>query len=143
MLTITDFARGAGGDTISLDESAVAGGIITGMTAGTTVYSEGTVGTVGTNDSSITLADNSIIVVTDQSFATYDLLEVELDIENGGTDLADIAVIFLNSTTGKAEMYADGVMGTTTNDEIKMVTFSDITTVAQLADFASDNFLIT
>ena len=143
MLTITDFARGAGGDTISLDESAVAGGIITGMTAGTTVYSEGTVGTVGTNDSSITLADNSIIVVTDQSFATYDLLEVELDIENGGTDLADIAVIFLNSTTGKAEMYADGVMGTTTNDEIKMVTFSDITTVAQLADFASDNFIIT
>jgi len=143
MLKITDFARGSGGDTISLDESAVAGAILDGMTAGAAAYVEGSIATLGANDSSIALADNSVIVITDQSFATYDALEVQLDLENGGTDLNDIAVIFLNSTSGFAEMYADGVCGTTTTDEIKMVTFSDITTVAQLAEFSVDNFIIT
>jgi hypothetical protein len=141
-LTITDFAKGTGGDLLHVDESAVAGGIVTGMTAGTTAYVEGSIGTVGVNNSATAFASNSFLVVTDQSFATYDALEAQIDIENGGTDLADTVTLFLDSTNGYAVMYADGVVGTTTNDEIYMAKFTDITTLTQLAEFNSSNFVV-
>tara|TARA_E500000331_G_C17117872_1_gene652513 strand:- start:174 stop:998 length:825 start_codon:yes stop_codon:yes gene_type:complete len=141
-LTITDFARGTNGDLIHIDESEVAGDILEALTAGTTAYVEGSIGTLGTNNSSTAWASNSFLVVTDQSFATYDLLEAQLDIENGGTDLADTVTLFLDSTLGYGVMYADGVVGTTATDEIYMAKFEDITTLAQLAEFNSSNFVV-
>lgn len=141
-VTVTDFARGTGGDVIHLDEDAVAAGIIDGMSAGAATFSKGGIGNIGANDSSISLADNSVIVVTGQGFASYDALEIELDIENGGTDLADVAVLFFNTTSGVAELYADEVMGATPTDEILIMDFSDITTVGGIDDFVTGNFLI-
>ena len=139
---ITDFTAGSGGDVISIDEDAAAGAIATDMTAGTTVYLEMAVGAIGANDSATTQTNATIYVITDKSFANYDALEVEIDIEKGGTDSTDSAYIFLNSTSGVAEMYIDGVVGTTTNDEILIAQFSNMTTIAQMDDFVAGNFVI-
>jgi hypothetical protein len=141
VVTITDFDTTT--DTLHIDDDGVAGGsLIPGLTPGTLVYTEMGTGTETSNDVTSTLASNQVIVVTDGTFDTYDNLELELDVENGGTDLNDVIVVFLNSTSGVAEMYADGVMGTTTNDEILLASFSSITTDAGLAAFDAGNFVI-
>jgi hypothetical protein len=142
-LSITDFVVGAGGDTISVDESAIANGIVTGMTIGTTTFLKVALAAVGTNDLATTLTDNTFIVVSDRAYASYDAVELELDLENGGTDLNDLVVVFLNSTTGKVEMYADGVAGNgNTGDEIHLVTFTGMTSLTDLAGFTADNFIV-
>jgi len=139
---ITEFTAGSGGDVISIDESAAAGAIATDMTAGTTVYLEMAVGAIGANDSATTQTNATVYVITDKSFANYDALEVEIDLEKGGTDSTDSAYIFLNSTSGMAEMYIDGVVGTTTTDEVLIAQFSNMTTIAQMDDFVAGNFVI-
>ena len=139
-LTITDFARGLGGDLLKLDESAVAAAALGDMTT-TLAYVEGSIGTVGVNNSSTAFASASVNVITDQSFATYDALEVQMDVENGGTDLTDFATVYLDSTLGYAVLYAD-IVSSTTTDEDMLVKFTDITTLAQLAELSSDNFQI-
>jgi len=100
-------------------------------------YVEGTVGTVSANDSAIAFASNSINVMLGSSFATYAKAEAELAIEAGGA-LTDIAVIFLNSTSGVAEMYLSDTTANATNDH-KLASFTDITTLDQLAELASNN----
>jgi len=139
---ITDFTQGTGGDIISFDESAVASGALTSLVIGTTTYLEMAVGAIGTNDSSTTQTDDTWYVITDKSFATYDALETELDLENGGTDMDEQIVIFLNSTSGMAEMYIDADVGGTTTDEILLAQFSNITEIGQLDDFVAGNFVV-
>jgi hypothetical protein len=141
VVTMTDFDTSL--DVLQINEASVAGTIVTGMTVGTLVYTEMGTGTAGANDVTSTMADNSVIVVTDGTWSSYDVLATELDAENGGTDLNDVVVVFLNSTTGYAEMYADGQMGNgDATDEILIGAFQNITTDAGLATFAAGNFEI-
>jgi hypothetical protein len=139
---ITDFTQGAGGDKISIAENAVASAALGSLVAGTTTYLEMAVGAIGTNDSSTTQTDDTWYVITDKAFATYDALETELDLENGGTDMDEQVVIFLNSTSGMAELYIDADVGGTTTDEILLAQFSNITEIGQLDDFVAANFVV-
>jgi hypothetical protein len=138
---ITDFTMGTGGDILHIDESAAAGAIATDIAAGAVTYLEMAVGAIGANDSATTQTNATVYVITDKSFATYDALEVEIDLEKAGTDSTDSVYVFLNSTSGMAEMYIDGVVGTTTTDEVLCAQFSNITTIGQMDDFVAANFL--
>lgn len=139
-ITISDFTAGIGGDILSLAEDDMDGAVaalIDNFDADN--YVEGTVATVGTNTSATAFASNSIMVITDATFANIAAVEAELAIEAGAA-LTDFAVIFLNSTTGKAEMYVSDTTADATNDFL-VATFSNITTLTGIADFAAQNFL--
>jgi len=137
---VTDFARGTSGDVISVDVSEVDGATANLVdNLDLDAYVEGSVGTVSANDSATAFASNKVNVVLGSSFATYAAVETELALENGGTDLTDIAVVFLNSTSGVAEMYLSDTTADATNDFL-LVSFTDITTLDQLAELATGNF---
>jgi hypothetical protein len=139
--TVTDFARGSGGDVISIDVSTVDGGtaaLVDNLDISGGLYVEGSVGTVTANDSAIAFASNSINVLTGSGFATYAAAETELALEAGAA-LTDIAVVIFNTTSGKGEMYLSDTTANATYD-YKFCTFNDITSVGQLADFAAANF---
>ena len=136
---ITDFARGSGGDVISVDVSTVDGsvaGLVDNLDLD--AYIEGSVGTVTANDSAVVFASNKVNVLTGSGFANYAAAETELALEAGGA-LTDIAVVFFNTTNGVAEMYLSDTTANATNDHL-LVTFTDITAVTQLEDLATNNF---
>jgi hypothetical protein len=140
-MKITDFGRGAGGDVISIDVSEVDGAVanlVDNLDIAGALYVEGTVGTVTSNDSATAFASNSINVMLGSGFATIAKAEAELAVEAGGA-LTDIATVFLNTTSGVAEMYLSDTTANGTNDFL-LATFSDITTLDQLAELASGNF---
>ena len=138
-ITISDFTAGVGGDKIMFDVSEMDGttaGIIDNLDMD--AYVEGTVATIGTNTSSTAFANNSMLVITDSTFANIAAVEAELVVE-AGADLTDFAVLFLNSTTGKAELYISDTTANATNDYL-VATFSNITTLVGVAEFAAQNF---
>ena len=136
---ITDFARGSGGDVISVDVSTVDGSVAALVdNLDLDAYIEGSVGTVTANDSAVVFASNKVNVLTGSGFANYAAAETELALEAGGA-LTDIAVVFFNTTNGVAEMYLSDTTANATNDHL-LVTFTDITAVTQLEDLATNNF---
>jgi len=136
--TYTDFEAGVGGDQIEIDESDAAGQIATGLSTTTANYVEGSVGALAANDSATAIASARIIVITDKSFANFDALDDELAVE-AGADITDYVAVFLNSTSGKAEIYADDTTNTNTA-EIHLATISNITTLTGLAELVASNF---
>jgi Ca2+-binding RTX toxin-like protein len=139
LMTITDFTAGTGGDQLEIDEDGVGGGsIVDSLSTTSANYVEGTVGAIGVNDSSTAFATARIIVVTDKSFANFDALDDELAIE-ANADIADYVAVYLDSTTGKAEVYLDDTTNTNTG-EIHIATLSNITTLTGLADLVAANF---
>ena len=85
-MKITDFARGAGGDVISIDVNTVDGAaaaLVDNLDISGGLYVEGSVGTVTANDSATAFASNSINVMLGSSFATYAKAEAELAVEAG------------------------------------------------------------
>lgn len=138
-ITISDFTAGVGGDKIMFDVSEMDGAVAALIdNLDMDAYVEGTVATIGTNTSSTAFASNSMMVITDASFANIAAVEAELAVEAGGA-LTDFAVLFLNSTTGKAELYVSDTTADATNDFL-VATFSNITTLTGVADFAAQNF---
>ena len=138
-ITISDFTAGVGGDKVMFDVSEMDGttaAIIDNLDMD--AYVEGTVATAGTNTSSTAFANNSMMVITDLAFANIAAVEAELVVE-AGADLTDFAVLFLNSTTGKAELYISDTTANATNDYL-VATFSNITTLVGVAEFAAQNF---
>jgi len=136
--TYTDFEAGVGGDQIEIDESDAAGQIATGLSTTTANYVEGSVGALSANDSATAIASARIIVITDKSFANFDALDDELAVE-ANADITDYIAVFLNSTSGKAEIYADDTTNTNTA-EIHLATISNITTLTGLAELVASNF---
>jgi len=138
-ITISDFLAGIDGDLISFDVSTMDGAtadLIDNLDMD--AYIEGTVAVAGTNTSSTAFASNKINVITDLSFATFTAAETELEVEAGAA-LTDIAVVFLNSTTGYAELWVtDTTADATVN--YKAVTFTGITTLEGIAALAANNF---
>jgi hypothetical protein len=86
-------------------------------------------------------AANGVAVITDASYATAALAEDA--IAAGGTDTADSVVIYLNSTSGNAEMMYVANLGTDEATEEVLGVFENITTLADIAaTFSTDSFTI-
>ncbi|MDB4092448.1 hypothetical protein N9547_00735 [bacterium] len=136
--TVVDFEAGAANDVITIDVSEVDGAtanLVDSLDA--TNYIEGSLGTVGANDVALAVASNSVMVLTGNSYATYAAVETELVVEAGG-NLTDIAVVFLNSTSGVAEMYVSDTTANATNDFL-MASFSNMTSLTDLEVLTTDN----
>lgn len=99
----------------------------------------GSVGGIGSNDSAVAFASNSLNIVTNVGFATIAAALTELKVENGGTDLTDIAVLFFNTTTSRAELWVTDTTANNTYD-FKAVTFDNVTTLVGISGFAAENF---
>lgn len=136
---VTDFEAGAANDVVQIDVSEVDGGVanLVDSLDGTN-FVKGSLGTIGVNDSAVAVAANSVLVLTGNSYATYAAVETELGIENGGTALTDIAVVFLNSTSGVAEMYLSDTTANATYDYL-LASFTNMTTLADLDVLVTDN----
>jgi hypothetical protein len=123
--TITDFAVGDIVDTVGLTNLGTGGyyeGASTGMTAGTAY---------------------GMVVLTDQSYATWELAENA--VATTSTSTSEGIVIFLNSTTGVAEAHYEADLGAndTTAAADLLITFSSITNLTDLAaTMSSDSFTI-
>lgn len=124
--TITDFLVGDVLNTEGLTGLGTGGyyeGAAAGMTAGTAY---------------------GVVVITDKSYASVTAASTDINVTS--TSGTEALVVFLNSTTGKAEAYydnnlnADAVAG---GDDANLFTFDNITTLQGIADtFSSDSFVI-
>jgi S-layer protein len=88
--------------------------------------------------------DYGVIVLAHAGFATRDLAENAVA---GviGTDTDDVVIVFLNTTTGKAEAIFDADVGAddTIADSALLLTFDNITTLTGIAStFSADSFVI-
>lgn len=124
--TIIDFTAGADGDVIAVDVSAAGGGIATDLN-GANFLDDGTA------------ADNTIIVLTGASYANFAAAQADVEAANATTD--DYMLVFLNSTTGVAEVYIDGVSTAASADEVLLASLDNIVTLAGVADLTAANFL--
>jgi S-layer protein len=122
---ITDFVAGDILDTVGLGSLGTGGyyeGATTGLTAGTAY---------------------GMIVITDQSYATWELAENA--VSGTSTSTSQGVVVFLNSTSGVAEAHyeADLNGNDTTAAADKLITFDSITNLTDLASIMSaDSFTI-
>ncbi|MDB2605279.1 hypothetical protein N9Y41_01005 [Planktomarina temperata] len=86
-------------------------------------------------------AANGVVVLTGASYATASAAEDA--IAAGGTDTADAVVVYLNSTSGTAEMMYVANLGTNETSEEVLAVFENITTLADVASvFSADSFII-
>ncbi len=133
--SIVDFNAGANGDILAIESD----GITATLNAGAN-FVKGGVGVIGTNDSATAFASNSVNIITDRAFASFADVQTELQVENGGTALTSYAVVFLNSTTGVAELYIDDTTANVTNDSA-VAAFQNITTLAGVTSLTANNFV--
>jgi hypothetical protein len=126
--TITDFTAGAGGDIASLDVSAVAAGIVAALSSGN--FSNGTAAAVAA-------ADNTFLVINDTSYANFAAAELVIQGLNAAT--LDYCLVFLNSTSGVAEVWVDED-SSAAGAGIQIASFSNITTLAGVAALVATNF---
>ena len=127
--TVTDFGSTDVIDTVTLSNMGAGGyyeGAVASSTAGTAY---------------------GVMVITDQAYATADALEDVIAAKNTYTTdtVDDVLVVFLNSTTGKAEAFIDGSIdsGETIVAADKVITFDNITSLTDLAAVMStESFVI-
>jgi len=132
LVTITDFAAGAGGDILAIDESGVAAGSLTGMSTSAPSMIFGAMGT------GFLTANNSIIVITGGTGYANDTAAFNA-ISTASTDDVDILAVYFNSTDSVAHVLAIGTVTDATTD-VCIAKMSNITTVAGMADFTAQNF---
>ncbi len=123
--TITDFAVGDIMDTVGLGSLGTGG------------YYEGAAGSM------VAATAYGMVVLTGASYATWELAETAVAARS--TSATEGVVIFLNSTTGKAEAHYETDLSTndTTATADLMFTFSNIANLTDLAaTFSTDSFTI-
>jgi hypothetical protein len=123
--TITDFAVGDIMDTVGLGSLGTGG------------YYEGAAGSM------VAGTAYGMVVITDTSYATWELAEDA--VAGRSTSTSEGAVVFLNSTSGKAELHYENDLGAddTTAAADLMFTFSNISNLTDLAaTFSADSFVI-
>jgi hypothetical protein len=123
--TITDFAVGDIMDTVGLGSLGTGG------------YYEGAAGSM------VAGTAYGMVVITDTSYATWELAEDA--VAGRSTSTSEGAVVFLNSTSGKAELHYEADLGAddTTAAADLMFTFSNISNLTDLAaTFSADSFVI-
>jgi Ca2+-binding RTX toxin-like protein len=133
---ITDFEFGASSDTVTLDVSGLGtlnGGAQNPVT--TANYFEGPI-------SGMTAAtEYSVVVITGTGYATSALFETALAAQS--TALGDAIVIFFNTTTSRAEMYVDAILGADGDIAAAdlIATFDNVTVLADMANFTNTDFI--
>jgi hypothetical protein len=123
--TITDFAVGDIMDTVGLGSLGTGG------------YYEGAAGAM------VAGTAYGMVVLTGASYATWELAETAVAARS--TSTSEGAVIFLNSTSGKAELHYEADLGAndTTAAADLMFTFSNVSNLTDLAATMSvDSFII-
>lgn len=98
----------------------------------------------GTPTAAATASDNGIIVITDQSYATAEAAEDDIAASTGSAS-GDNVFIYLNSTSGVAEMWWDTDVGAagTTAASAQLATFENITNLTDLAaTMSADSFVV-
>ncbi|WP_156967473.1 beta strand repeat-containing protein [Comamonas granuli] len=121
---IVDFAAGVGGDVLAFDVSDVAAGIIAANT-----------GAFSFNAA----ADNNIIVLNGVGYANFAAAELAVNGLNAATD--DYVLVFLNTTTGVAEVWADAdsaVVGA----GVQLASLTGITTLGGVGALVAANFAV-
>ena len=141
-VAISDFTAGSatGYDILSIDVSEVDGdvaAIIDSLDMDAEII--GTVGVAGSDDSSSAFASNKLAIVTDLGFATTNAALAELKVENGGTDLTDVAVLYFNTTDSVVTLAMTDTTANNTNN-LTLATFTDMTTLASMSNFRGVNF---
>jgi hypothetical protein len=121
-VTIIDFTAGEDGDVISVE----ADGIIATLDEDNFV------------DDVEDAASDSIIVLSAVSYADFDEAEADIELENPAT--LSYIVVFLNSTSGVVEVYADED-SSDVGDGILLASFDNIISLAGVAELTADNFL--
>lgn len=121
--TFTDFASGDIIDTVGITALGTGGyyeGASTGMTAGT---------------------DYGVVVLTNTSYASSTAAATAINVtSSSGTDAI---VVYLDSTTGKAEAYFDDNIGGNDTAGADIFAFDNITNLTDLAAaFSTDSFVI-
>ena len=138
MTTISDFAAG---DILDID-GIVKNGVAKVDGAGG--YYEGAAG------SAVVTTEYDVMVITDQSYAGFGTAEAAIaarldDAGNGNASTDDVVFVFLNSTTGTAQMFFDVDVDSDNNVDAadQIATFSNITNLTDLAAaFSADSFVI-
>jgi RTX calcium-binding nonapeptide repeat (4 copies) len=139
--TITDFAAGDVLDLAGITHDV--SGTDTAIVRGGAGYYEGTA-------AGLTATSEYDFIVLTTAYADYDAAEaaiaavLDLDTFDGSTD--DTFFVFLNSTTGKAEMYFDLDVDSDNNVAAidKVMTFENITSLTGLATaFSADSYIIS
>jgi len=90
------------------------------------------------------------MVITDQSYAGFGTAEAAIaarldDAGNNNASTDDVVFVFLNSTTGTAQMFFDVDVDSDNNVDAadQIATFSNITNLTDLAAaFSADSFVI-
>jgi hypothetical protein len=137
MTTISDFAAG---DILDID------GIVKNGTAkvdGAGGYYEGAAG------SATITTEYDVMVITDQSYANFGDAEAaiagRLSVGGANASTDDVVFIFLNSTSGTAQMFFDVDVDSDNDVDAadQIATFSNITNLTDLAAaFSADSFVI-
>jgi hypothetical protein len=130
---ITDFAAGD-----KIDVAAFIGGEATDI--GTAVsYFEGDHDDIDAGTSGA----NNVLVLTDTSYSAATAAEADYDTEMAAAN-TDLIFVYLNSTTGIAEMvYDNDIKGKNSDDLETLMTFSNITTLTDLgAAFSDASFVV-
>lgn len=136
---VTDFQTGTSAtdrDVVEITKATGFGGIANIVANLTNNYLEGT---VAAGPGQIAVADNSILVITDTAYANFAAAEAAIQGLKAAT--VDYAVVFLNSSTGFAELWVDADSSAAGNG-VQLATFENIVNLTGVASFDAMNFTV-
>ena len=136
---VTDFQTGTSAtdrDVVEITKATGFGGVANIVANLTNNYLEGT---AAPGPGQIAVADNSILVITDTAYANF--AAAELAIQGLKAATLDYAVLFLNSSTGFAELWVDAD-SSAAGAGVQLATFENIVTLTGVASFDAMNFTV-